>query len=450
MRNVLIVSPNFPPVSTPDMHRVRMSLSYFREFGWEPIVLCVAPSCSDFIREPELVHTYPADVEITRTTAIPRALTHLFGLNDVGIRAFPFLYSAGARLIRKRRIDLAYFSTTNFYALALGRLWWERFSLPYVLDIQDPWVTDYYEHKPKCERPPKYRAARLLNKILEAWTMRRASGLIAVSEAYHRNLCRKYPGIQPDMCRTIPFAAYSEDFRIAEQYSPAVDLPGDAGGIIHGVYIGVLGQAMTCACRIICEAFRRGLADAPALFERVRLHFIGTDYASPGREKNTMLPIAQRMGLGAFVSESPLRIPYLRALTTLRKADFLLVPGTDDSTYTASKIYPYIAANRPLLAVFHQENTAGDVVQMTSSGAVVRFCSTKSAPETVEELAVKWRNMLGRLPYTPSTDWESFQRYTAREMTRQQCELFDLVLPRATESPSPPPSPLANDNERFN
>ena len=219
MRNVLIVSPNFPPVSTPDMHRVRMSLSYFREFGWEPIVLCVAPSCSDFIREPELVHTYPADVEITRTSAIPRALTHPFGLNDVGIRAFAFLYRAGARIIRTKPIDLAYFSTTDFYDLALGRLWWERFSVPYVLDIQDPWVTDYYETKPKSERPPKYRLSRWLNQILEAWTMRRASGLIAVSEAYHRDLCLKYPEIRPDVCRTIPFAAYPEDFRIAEKYS---------------------------------------------------------------------------------------------------------------------------------------------------------------------------------------------------------------------------------------
>ena len=37
MRRVLIVSPSFPPISAADLHRVRMSLPYYREFGWEPI-----------------------------------------------------------------------------------------------------------------------------------------------------------------------------------------------------------------------------------------------------------------------------------------------------------------------------------------------------------------------------------------------------------------------------
>ena len=40
---VLIVSPHFPPVNAPDHQRVRMSLPYLGEFGWEGHVLTVAP-----------------------------------------------------------------------------------------------------------------------------------------------------------------------------------------------------------------------------------------------------------------------------------------------------------------------------------------------------------------------------------------------------------------------
>ena len=40
---VLIVSPHFPPVNAPDHQRVRMSLPYLGEFGWEGHVLAVVP-----------------------------------------------------------------------------------------------------------------------------------------------------------------------------------------------------------------------------------------------------------------------------------------------------------------------------------------------------------------------------------------------------------------------
>ena len=69
---VLIVSPNFPPANTPDMQRVRMSLPYFREFGWDPYVLAVEPPANATL-DPLLVRTIPADVEIARVSAVPLA-----------------------------------------------------------------------------------------------------------------------------------------------------------------------------------------------------------------------------------------------------------------------------------------------------------------------------------------------------------------------------------------
>ncbi|EFA71936.1 hypothetical protein CRD_02454 [Raphidiopsis brookii D9] len=29
--------------------------------------------------------------------------------------------------------------------MALGRIWHDKFNIPYVLDFQDPWLSDYYE-----------------------------------------------------------------------------------------------------------------------------------------------------------------------------------------------------------------------------------------------------------------------------------------------------------------
>ena len=138
MRKLLVVSPHFPPVNTPDMHRVRMSLPYFGDFGWEPRVLTVDPALTERILDPHLLETVPKEVPVHRTKAFNPSWTRKLGVSAIGLRAFPFLYREGARIIREHRPDLVYFSTTAFPVLVLGRLWKRRFGVPFVIDLQDP------------------------------------------------------------------------------------------------------------------------------------------------------------------------------------------------------------------------------------------------------------------------------------------------------------------------
>lgn len=432
MRRVLIVSPNFPPISTPDMQRVRMSLPFLRQFGWEAVVLAIEPQCSNAILDKELIETVPSDLGIVRTQAVPNSFTRRFGINNVGFRALPFLYKAGFQTLARKHFDLIYFSTTMFATMALARLWRKQFDIPYVLDMQDPWVTDYYESKPKAERPPKYWVGQRINKFLEAWTMSRVSGLIAVSDAYHHELCVRYPNIRPSFCRTIPFGAAISDQIITERAGdtqfPPEAVWGRQDGCLHGVYTGVLGNVMKFSCRVICEALRKGLEENSTLFSKIRLHFIGTDYAAAGKSKYTILPMARALGLEKVIYESPDRVPYFTAMRLLRQADFLLVPGTDDHGYTASKIYPYILARKPILALFHEKSSVVSVIRETSAGEVVSFASGEDREHLVKVFLSTWQRMLRRLPFQPSTDWRAFQPYTAEEMTRKQCELFDAVV----------------------
>src|SRR5574341_1240318 len=106
MRTLLIVSPNFPPVSAADMHRVRLSLPHFSKFGWRPIVLAVEPKHVEGVKEALLLETIPQDVTIRRVRAMPVALTRTVGLGNLAIRAFPFLYRAGSDLIKRHKVDL--------------------------------------------------------------------------------------------------------------------------------------------------------------------------------------------------------------------------------------------------------------------------------------------------------------------------------------------------------
>src|SRR5882724_10525137 len=99
MREVLIVSPHFPPVDAADMHRIRVSVPYFAEFGWKATVLTVEPRFVESVQEPKFGQTLPTGLRVLRTAALSGKWTRVMGLGNLGLRAFPFLYSAGSRLI---------------------------------------------------------------------------------------------------------------------------------------------------------------------------------------------------------------------------------------------------------------------------------------------------------------------------------------------------------------
>src|SRR5436190_15445678 len=310
MRRLLIVSPHFPPVNAPDMQRVRMSLPHFAEFGWEARVLAVDPERVEGVREPRLLETIPSHVAVHHADAFDVRWTRKLGVGALAIRALPFLHRAGAAILRAHKADLVYFSTTMFPVMVLGRLWKRRFGVPFVVDMQDPWVSDYYERRPRLERPRKHRLAQRMHRTLEPFTMRAVDGVVAVSAAYHETLRERYPWISADVCRTIPFGAAETDFDVAAKmdYRNPFFTPGD--GLVHGVYVGVLGRVMSQTCRAICRAFRRGLDTAPGLYSKLRLHFIGTDYATGDRARATIRPLAVEPGLEQFVFEDTSRVPY--------------------------------------------------------------------------------------------------------------------------------------------
>jgi hypothetical protein len=112
----------------------------------------------------------------------------------------------------------------------------------------------------------------------------------------------------------------------------------------------------------------------------------------------------------------------------LRDADFLIVLGSDDPRYTASKIFPYILAGKPILALFHESSSAASVLRETGAGSVLCFTEDSATEEIGERVFVAWRDLLPKLPFTQPIDWNAFAPYTAAEMTRRQAELFDRVL----------------------
>ncbi len=440
-RRVLIVSPSFPPVSTPDLQRVRMSLPYYRENAWEPIVLTVDPAQQDSTREDALLATIPSDIRIHRCGALPLAWSRRLGLGNLGLRSWLHLLVTGARIIRREKIDVVFLSNTQFVTFTLGRFWLCWFRVPYVIDLQDPWRTDYYE-RPGTRRPPggwKYQFARAQAWLLEGWSFRRAAALMSVSADYLDDLRKRYRWFSRVPTEVIRFGASEADLAAARALPPRPGETLSPSGTIRFVYTGASGPIMPHALRVLFESLAAFRASRPADAARLRFEFIGTSYAPPGLGVETVRPFARQFGIEDLVIEQPHRLGHLECLRIQSQADILLLPGSSDFAYSPSKLYPYYLARRPILSLVFAGSVLESLVRDLACSTVVAFSENAPIDSARDQLCAFFSDALNNFAGTsppPRNDPLFNREFLARSLTARQCALFDSAF-QSSVAPRP-------------
>jgi hypothetical protein len=195
------------------------------------------------------------------------------------------------------------------------------------------------------------------------------------------------------------------------------------------LYVGRGGHDMQFALEIFFKAFARGLRKDPEGFGKIALNFVGTSYAPAGQGQATIKPIAERYSVGAYVTEITDRIPYFETLYLLKKADLLLVPGSTDTAYTASKIYPYLLAKKPMLALFYKDSSVVSVLEETKAGQLVKFDHTVyDADHYIDECLSALEIALAADPQATDLPPGTFRPYTAEAKTAEQVEFFNYII----------------------
>jgi len=422
LKKLLIISPYFPPSNAADMQRIRMSLPYLTQFGWDAEVVTVDPAFSDLAKDELLLQSVPAGIKIHLVKAFQKKWTSKVGLGSIALRSLWFYRKKVNQLLKETHFDLIYFSTTQFPVCILGAYWKKRFNIPYVIDMQDPWHSEYYRDKPKEQQPPKYWFSYRLNKYLEPIAMKQVDGLISVSENYIADLKLRYPVIKNIPSATITFGAFEPDLKIADDNRQAFKSLLDPE-FINIVYIGRGGADMHPAIAALFKAFKTGLDNEPQIFNQIKIYFIGTSYAPDGKGMPSILPLAKQYNIAENIIEITDRIPYYHTLVTLQQADALFIPGSDDPKYTASKIYPYILAQKPLLAIFNSQSPAIPVLLEFGVKHVYSYDQSPDADihNFLKQVAL---HEIKDYPYNA----EAIKKYSAKNMAGNQCRLFDTVL----------------------
>jgi hypothetical protein len=193
-------------------------------------------------------------------------------------------------------------------------------------------------------------------------------------------------------------------------------------------FTGALQPKGTDLLRAVLEAIG-GIRDSgSALGSRLRLRAYGTSNLTWGHDRHAVLTVAREAGVESMVSEVPERVPYLQAMAALRACDIVLVMGSVDQYYHASKLYPAIVSGRPILALCHADSSIKTVIEETGAGICVSFHDGAELAHQTDNIRAAIEILASR-PVRPP-DPARVERFTARASTAVLARILDEVATR--------------------
>lgn len=428
-----MITPHFPPDSTAGTHRVRLIAPHLPEFGWDPTVLTVDPRDYEGPLDPLLAESVPPSVQVVRSRAWSAQASRRFGIGDLGLRAFPGLRRDATRLFATHRFDAVFVTVYPTYPALLGRSLKKRFGVPFVLDLQDPWVGEWGRsvgggHEGRVDW--RSRASRFVAMRLEPLVVSAANAITAVSKLTYEQALARTRRASPAVTAELPIGWDAADraFLSAHRAGPRRWAGDD---LLHLVYVGTLLPTGVDTVRTLLAAVAR-LRGGTAGADRLRIHFFGTSNQRRAAARGRVLDIARQAGLGDIVTEVPERLDYFDALGVLADASAVLLLGSGEPHYAPSKVFPALISERPVIAVLHEASPAVALLRGAGTRPSVRLATySDERPVTaqIDAIAEVLSDFLADSSYRgDAVDWSALEPASGRSLAGRLADVLTRTL----------------------
>jgi glycosyltransferase involved in cell wall biosynthesis len=420
-RRVLVIAYYFPPMGLSGVQRTAKFVKYLPAFGWHPTVLTVEPTGYLARDESLLAELDPSAVSIVRTPAAGPgrllAAREVVKLPSERTRkilsaASDTLFFPDNKIGWKRRavaralelhgetpFDLIFATAPPFTDFLIGAEVKEAIRKPLVFDYRDPWA-DY---------PFRFHLTpfhRMRHVALEAGALRASSHVVTTSRRVKEILIKRYPFLGFHDVDIIPQGYDPEDYPAGSDLVPA----SRATGKMRITYAGVFWEDR------VPDHFLQGLHDLlqerPRLRGRIEAMFVGTF-----RDENHRL--VSKLGLQDAVVVRDY-LPHRACVDVLRSSDVLWAVAGDDLG-TPGKLYEYIGARKPILALL-PEGFLRQAVQ-EAGGIVV-------GPRDVPAIKAALSDLFDRFEKRtlPAPADEVVRKYDRKALTGALVKLFESLI----------------------
>lgn len=424
MRNVLLVAYSYPPVERSGARRPAALAKYLPQFGWRPLVLTprveAAPRNDEFVIETEyrdvladlkakfrldqrrslheqlgLSLSKQAGADKPHTLAIT-IIRNLLTFPDLTKGWIPYAVKAVEDLKRsKRSIDAILTTFPPASAHMIGARAKQILGVPWIADFRDLWTQDITTMRP--------RDLQFLQVPLEKRTLRTADMLVAVSEPWSARLAGRYRSHE---VVTVPNGFDPADFHSRPALTRKFTI----------TYAGVLYQ---------------GQRDPALLFETlsdlIRENFIPASdvlvrfYTPP---EPWLLPMVQKFALEPVVELNGI-VPRKNVLQREMESQILLLlswTNPKDAGLHTGKLFEYLGAGRPILAIGGNRGAMTQVLEETGAGV-----HASSKQEVRDFLVRSYEEYKQRGQVSCHAEAGAVARYSHLEMSRSFADALDRV-----------------------
>lgn len=410
-RRLLVVAYYYPPMGLSGVLRVAKFTKYLHNFGWDPTVLTVGDVGYFAYDYSLLEEVLEAGVKVERTKTLDplrllkrngairmpadsrkrmmSAMTHLFLQPDNKIGWKRYALKRALALAKEEQFDAILATAPPFTSFLIGLELHRRLGLPLVVDYRDPWLdnSDYFYATPLHKG---YAAG------LEETVLKNADSVVVINRTIKERLIARYPFLTHEGVHILPTGYDPQDFRIAARY------PMQRSGKMRFTYAGLFSS------RRSPENFFRALAQIfakhPETRDEIELCVVGNFH-------DNFRKLAVACGVSTALV-TPGNVEHQEKIRYLLASDVLWLQ-TNDPAVTPGKLYEYIGARKPILALV-PPGVVRTLLAGYGAARSVDADSVETIAEAIYDMYLAWR--AGKLPVG---NIESAREHDQRRLTAQ-------------------------------
>lgn len=424
MKRALIITYYWPPAGGPGVQRWLKFVKYFREFDVEPIVY--APENPNYpLVDEKFASEIPSDIEILKQPINePYRFAKLFSkkktkqissgiISKKKISAMEklMLYVRGnffipdarvgwvnpsvkflSKYIAEKPVDVL-ITTGPPHSLHLIALQLQKeLKVKWIADFRDPWTTIHYHKSLRLNK-----ASARKHKALEASVLKSADIITVTSPTTKKEF---------GMITETPIEVITNGYDISEK----IDVEMDSGFSISHIGSLLSERNPEVLWKVLAEICK----DNSVFKEDLLLKFAGAVSAEVKQSLERFQLMENCEFLGYVSHSEALRLQHNSQVLLLVE-----INSTETRAIIPGKLFEYLAAQRPIIALGPKESDIEGIINETNAGKFFSYWDEDVLKAEILQVYKDFKN--GDLRIVS----EGIEKYSRRELTRQMALLIE-------------------------
>ena len=389
MKRALVITYYWPPAGGPGVQRWLKFVTYFKDFGIEPVVFI--PDNPHYpLQDKSIVSEIPEGIEIIRfpikepygfakifskkktnqvssgiitnknQSALEKLLLWIRGnffIPDARIGWVKPAVSFLKEYLAKNDMDIVISSGPPHSLHLIGMALKEELGIKWVADFRDPWTTIHYHQSLRLNKRAQKKHLKLESKVLNN------SDLVVVTSARTK---KEFQNIT-----SVPIEVISNGYDILEKIEPNLDAQFS---IAH------IGSLLTNRNPELLWEILSELKDENKVFSKNLLIKLVGAVSEDVLESLAVFGLTENYKTLGYVSHQ-------EAIQIQHDAQVLLLVEMDSpetKSIIPGKLFEYVAANRPILAIGPEGSDVEEIIKETNTGVYFKYTDKEKLKQQVQ------------------------------------------------------------------